>query len=70
MKEYYTIAETAKILKLANSTIRKYLANGRLGGAKIGRAWRISEADIDAFVAANHSGQSDAGEAKGEGGEG
>lgn len=57
MKEYYTINETAKILKLAASTIRKYLGNGRLCGAKIGRAWRISEADIDAFVAANHSGK-------------
>lgn len=56
MKEYYTINETAKMLKLAASTIRKYLGNGRLCGAKIGRAWRISEADIDAFIAANHSG--------------
>ena len=65
--EYYTINETAQMLKLAASTIRKYLGNGKLTGAKIGRIWRISRADIDQFIAANHSGQSDTERRGGEG---
>ena len=65
-EKFYRIREVAEMLKLAKSTVRKYLANGKLTGSKIGRIWRISQDDIDAFIAATHSGQSDAGEAKDE----
>ena len=65
-EKFYRIREVAEMLKLAKSTVRKYLANGKLTGSKIGRIWRISQDDIDAFIAATHSGQTTAGSEGGE----
>ena len=44
------------MLKLAPSTIRKYLAQGKLTGAKIDKIWRITQEDIDAFMRKYHTG--------------
>ena len=76
--EFYDIHEAARKMRVSESTVRKYLGNGKLTGAKIGRIWRISQSDIERFlenaygaarekVKADETRQSDAGEAKGEG---
>lgn len=49
-EEFFSIHEAAAMLKVADSTIRKNLSNGKLKGMKIGRIWRISKSDIDLFV--------------------
>ena len=78
MEQHYTLKETGERLHLSETTIRKYLKNGRLKGTKLGKVWRISESDVAEFLATNggttrnevgetNGGQSDAGEAKGEG---
>ena len=69
MEKYYTVQEAGDILKVADATVRKYLMDGSLKGQKIGRRWRIPEGAIKAFLDTN-GGQSDAGEADGEGGKG
>lgn len=56
MKDYYRIKDVAAMLKLAPSTIRKYLSQGKLTGAKIDKIWRISQEDVDAFLAKYHTG--------------
>ena len=53
METHYTIRETGKTLKIAKSTIRRYIREGRLKAGRIGRVWRISESAIAEFLASN-----------------
>jgi len=48
-ENYLTTEEAAKILNIHKRTITKYLANGQIKGAKIGRIWRVDEKDVRAF---------------------
>jgi excisionase family DNA binding protein len=48
-KQFYTKKETAEVLGLNPKTIERYLLSGKLKGARLGKAWKISQADIDAF---------------------
>ena len=48
-KRFYTKKETAELLGFNPKTIERYLLSGRLAGAKIGKAWRISANDINNF---------------------
>ena len=45
-----TPAQIADALQLTESTITRWLRNGRLRGFKVGRDWRVSPADLDAFL--------------------
>lgn len=53
MEVHYTIKEASETLKIAESTIRRYLREGRLKGRKIGRVWRLSETAIAEFLETN-----------------
>ena len=44
---FLTIADTAKALRVSVKTVRRMLADGRLGGIKIGRLVRIRVTDLD-----------------------
>lgn len=46
----YTVNEVAEILKLSSYTIRKYLREGKLEGAKFGSEWRIPERAIRHYL--------------------
>lgn len=51
--EFYTLAETARLLKVSKDTVRRWLKAGTLkgirpGGPKLG--WRIRGRDIEAFL--------------------
>ncbi len=48
--EFYTAEEVADILKLDIVTVRRYLAQGDMKGAKIGKSWRITEEDLKDFI--------------------
>lgn len=50
MENLYTVEETAEKLKIHPETVRDYLRDGKIGGVKVGRNWRIRESDILAFV--------------------
>lgn len=45
--EFYTIDETARILKLSNQTIRKMLKENKIAYIKIGRNYRISKNQLN-----------------------
>lgn len=51
MQEVYTVSEAASVLKAHPNIIRKLLNDGRLGGFRIGRTWRITGGDLDAYMA-------------------
>ena len=46
---YITVQEAAEILNIHPRTVTKYLTNGQLQGAKMGRIWRLDEKDVRAF---------------------
>lgn len=48
-KKYYTKKETAEIFGVHPKTVERYLLAGKLQGARLGKGWKISEEDIQAF---------------------
>ena len=53
MDDLLTAEQAAAILQLSPKTIKDWLRAGKLPGCKIGRVWRIKEADLEAFVQAS-----------------
>lgn len=47
-----TPAQIAEALQLNESTITRWLRKGRLRGFKVGKDWRVSTADLNAFLEA------------------
>lgn len=52
-EELYTPQQTADKLQVSLKSIRKWLAEGKLTGVKVGRLWRIRESDIQQFLERN-----------------
>ena len=52
MEKLLTLAETAKILRVSERTIMRYLKSGKLKAAKLG-IWRIKESDLEKFLKEN-----------------
>jgi excisionase family DNA binding protein len=48
-----TPLDVAKRLQMSERTVTQWLRNGHLRGFKIGKEWRISELDLDAFIEAS-----------------
>ena len=48
--EVYTPEEAACLLKVTRRTMYSYLRDGAIRSAKLGRIWRITRQDIDAFL--------------------
>jgi excisionase family DNA binding protein len=51
-KQYYSKAEAAKILGVCTRTVERYLYDGKLKGAHLGKSWKISSEDISDFYEA------------------
>jgi len=51
-KKYYTRAEAAVILGVHPRTVQRWLLSGKLKGARLGKAWKVSEDDITTFYEA------------------
>lgn len=47
---FFTVAEIAELLKMNQQVIARKLAAGEIEGYKIGKDWRITEAQLTAFL--------------------
>lgn len=47
----YTPLEAAEVLKLTRRTLYSYLKSGQLKATKIGRGWRITQKNLEDFIA-------------------
>jgi excisionase family DNA binding protein len=47
----FTVAEVAELLRVAGRTVRRWIEAGDLTSHKLGGAVRISEPDLEAFLA-------------------
>jgi excisionase family DNA binding protein len=52
VEEIYTVKETAARLKVSVRAVLDWIRAGKLRAAKVGKAWRIKESDLEAFFAA------------------
>ena len=50
MDDLLTAKEAARKLKVTERTLKTWLREGKLHGLKAGRAWRIRESDLRAFL--------------------
>lgn len=49
-QDFYTPEEVAERLRLHVKTVRQFLRDGRLRGARVGKQYRIARADLQAFA--------------------
>lgn len=47
---YYSIEETAKLLKVAYITVYRWVHSGKLKAYKAGKQYRINKADLNRFI--------------------
>jgi excisionase family DNA binding protein len=55
-----TPSDVAKLLQMNERTVTQWLRNGHLRGFKIGKEWRVSDVDLDAFIEASANKPSEA----------
>ena len=56
-KTTFTLAEAASLLSCHKETLRRAIQGGELQAAKLGREYRISRADLQAFWTAQGGGE-------------
>ena len=52
---FYSIKEASEILKISDTTLYRYVKEGKIPAVKLGRQYRISDETLGAF-AAGHGG--------------
>ena len=52
MDRIYSLEEISSILQVHIDTVRRYVKRGSLRAAKIGKAYRVQESDLKAFIEA------------------
>lgn len=50
---YYTVDQISEMLSMHPKTIQRYIREGKLHAAKLGKAWRITGHDLTRFVERN-----------------
>lgn len=55
--EQFTVDEITKILKISRNTVIRLIEAGEIRAARIGRAYRISKADLQAYYRASGGGE-------------
>lgn len=49
MKNFYTTKEVAKLLRVSERSVYRYIDGGKLPATKIGH-WRVTKKDLDTFL--------------------
>ncbi len=55
--EVMTIREVAEYLKLAEKTVYRLAAEGKIPGFKVGASWRFRKSEIDRWIIAQEQGR-------------
>jgi excisionase family DNA binding protein len=48
---FVTVAEVARLLRVSNMTVYRLIQSGQLPAVRVGRSYRIREADVDRYLA-------------------
>ncbi len=55
--KFYTVGDVAECLGVSERTVRRWIDSGAVAVHRLGRLTRISDADLEAFLAAHRSGR-------------
>lgn len=50
MKNYYTVEQISEMLSIHPKTIQRYIREGKLRAAKVGKGWRVTGHDLSVFI--------------------
>lgn len=50
LDQYQTVKDVAERLKVAEATVRQWIHDGSLRAIDIGKGWRVSNTDLEAFL--------------------
>jgi excisionase family DNA binding protein len=49
-RSFLTPREVSGMLRVSTQTVRRWIKQGKLPAYRVGRAWRIKRADLDAWL--------------------
>lgn len=49
--KFVTVAEVAEMLRVSNMTVYRLIQAGQISSVRVGRSYRIREADVDRYLA-------------------
>ena len=52
---YLTVAEVADILRVSTMTVYRLIKSGDLRAVRVGKSYRLSEDDVDAYLANSYT---------------
>ena len=50
MERYYSVKQLSGMLKIHPKTIQRYIREGKLRAAKVGKSWRVTGHDVSVFL--------------------
>ena len=59
MQKFYTVSEVAAILQVHWQSVLNYIKSGKLEAVKLGKGYRISEANLEKFISDHSTGRRD-----------
>lgn len=65
---FLTTAEVAEHCRVGARTVTNWITTGQLPAAKLGRSWRVTDADLEAFIAKRFATSADEARRNGHGG--
>ncbi len=52
---YLTVAEVADMLRVSNMTVYRLINAGSLPAVRVGKSYRLTEADVDGYLAQSYT---------------
>ena len=52
---FLTVAEVAGMLRVSTMTVYRLIKGGQLPAARVGKSYRVSEEDVDRFLASTYT---------------
>lgn len=60
VEPFLSVADTARILKCCETTVRRLIDRHELGHVRVGRSLRVRHADIERYIFSHSDGSADA----------
>lgn len=52
---FLTVAEVADLMRISTMTVYRLIRSGELPAVRVGRSFRVSEADVDGYLASKYT---------------
>ncbi len=53
--EFLTVAEVASMLRVSNMTVYRLINAGELPAVRVGKSYRLTEADVDRYLSGRYT---------------